>query len=42
MTYDNPERIFISKIINSAKIRSIFISYDRVSERGFFDFPEVL
>ena len=33
MTYDNPERILVSKIINSTKIRIIFISHDRVRKR---------
>ena len=41
MTYDNPERIFVSKIINSTKIKSIFIICDR-SEIGLSDFSEVL
>ena len=41
MTYDNPEKILVSKNLNSKKIISIFINYDR-SERGFSDFPEVL
>ena len=33
MTYDNPERILVSKILNSMKIISIFINYDRVRKR---------
>ena len=33
MTYDKPERILASKIINFTKIRNIFISYDRVRKR---------
>ena len=41
MAYNIPERILDSKIINSTKIISIFISYDG-SEGGFADFPEVL
>ena len=33
MTYDKPERILASKIINFTKIRNIFIRYDRVRKR---------
>ena len=33
MTYDKPERILASKIINFTKIKNIFISYNRVRKR---------
>ena len=33
MTYDNPERILVSKIINSTKIISIFVNYDTVRKK---------
>ena len=39
MTYDDPKRILVSKIINSTKIISIVIIYDTV-EKDSLIFPK--
>ena len=52
MTYDNPKKILVSKILNSMRIISIFINYDSARKQkgdslifpkcyGLFHFSEL-